>query len=275
VTSLFVVDGHHLLYRAWFGFPARIMSRDRTRDLTGVFGFLALARKAHHLHAPDSEMLVVFDGESGTVDRVAAASGYKANRAHADHTPIKSLPWVKQALDTAGIRWTELEHHEGDDVVATATRMALRQGRSVTCFSGDRDFYQLLDNQQVTILTPTRTEVTAEDVRHRFGVLPRQWPDYRALTGDPTDNIPGVRGIGPKTAAALLADGRHLEDLPTSSRLTGRHRVLLLEQWQTVLAWREVILLRDTVVLPPRLITGQPSPPLPRAAEIIDRLSLW
>jgi 5'-3' exonuclease len=131
----------------------------------------------------------------------ATAAGYKANRAHADHTPIKSLPWVKQALDIAGIRWVELDHHEGDDVVATVTRIALAHGRGVTCFSGDRDFYQLLDNRQVTILTPNRTEVTAADVRQRFGVLSRQWPDYRALTGDPTDNIPGRRCVSPPRSA--------------------------------------------------------------------------
>ncbi|MFK3983066.1 5'-3' exonuclease H3TH domain-containing protein [Micromonospora sp. NPDC050397] len=274
MTALFAVDGHHLLYRAWFGFPARIMSRDRTRDLTGVFGFLALARKAHHLHAPDSEMVVVFDGEFGTADRVRAEPTYKANRATADHTPIKSLPAVKQALSAACVRWAELDNHEGDDVLATAISAATRQGRPVICFSGDRDFYQLLDDT-VTILTPTRAELTGADVQRRFGVLPRQWPDYRALTGDPADNIPGIRGIGPKTAASLLSGGLHLEDLPASPRLDSPRCREVREQWDQVLAWRDIIRLRDDVALPADIVTGQPTPPLPRAAQILEHLDLW
>ncbi len=91
MTGLFLVDGHQLLYRTWFGFPARITSRDKTHDLTGVFGFLALMRKAHRLHAPDNELVVIFDSEHAAAGRAAAVPGYKADRATAGHSPVTAL----------------------------------------------------------------------------------------------------------------------------------------------------------------------------------------
>jgi 5'-3' exonuclease len=275
VTPLFVVDGHHLLYRAWFGFPARITSRDTSRDLTGVFGFLALARKAHQLHGPGHELVVAFDGEYAIDARAGTDTAYKANRAQADHTPIKSLPSVKAALDQAGVAWIELDQHEGDDVIATLTRTAVSTGHQVTCYSGDRDLYQLLDHPGVTILTPARTTLTAPDIHRRYGVLPRQWPDYRALTGDPADNIPGIRGIGPKTAAALLADGWRLDDLPGSPRLHNSRGHTITRQWDQLLTWRDLIYLDTNAPIPPAAVTGHPTPPLPTAAHLLDRLDLW
>lgn len=274
MTGLFLVDGHQLLYRAWFGFPARITSRDRTRDLTGVFGFLALMRKAHRLHAPGSELVVVFDGEHAAAGRATTVPGYKANRAAADHTPITALPDVKRALDAAAVRWTETEGLEGDDIIATATTTALHAGRPVVCYSSDRDFYQLLQ-PGVTVLTPHRAVITAADIHHRYRIHPWQWPDYRALTGDPADNIPGIRGIGPSTAATLLADGWHLDRLPNSPRLRNPRCHAITNQWTELLAWRDAIRLRTDIPLPDTLITGQPTALLPRAAHLLDQLHLW
>lgn len=276
MTPLFLIDGHQLLYRAWFGFPTRITSRDKSRDLTGVFGFLALGRKAHLLHGAGHELVVVFDGEYATTTRAEIDAGYKANRAEADHTPIKSLANVKDALDVAGVSWIELDDHEADDVIATLTRAAVGDGRTVTCYSGDRDLYQLLDHPDVQVLSPARATLTSADVRRRYRVLPRQWPDYRALTGDPADNIPGVPGIGPKTAVALLADGWHLDDLPGTSRLDHPRCGPLTQQWQQVMTWRELIRLDPKVPLPdgayPR---SRPTPPLPTAAMLLKRLDPW
>lgn len=213
MTPLLVVDGHHLLYRSWWGFSdRRITSRDGSRDLTGVFGFLAILRKTHLEETPDHEIVVVFDGENAAATRQSQDAGYKANRADADHTPIRSLQMVKDGLDTAGVPWIELDDHEGDDVIATLTGTAVDDGREVICYSGDRDLLQLAAHS-VTILNPARRRITPDDVLTRHRVHPRQWPDFRALTGDPSDNIPGVRGIGPKTAADLLADGLHSNSL--------------------------------------------------------------
>ncbi len=271
-APLLAVDGHHLLYRSWHGFTdRRIMSRDKTRDLTGVFGFLAILRKTHLEAAPGHEIIVAFDAEDAAATRQAADPGYKAGRVDADHSPVRSLGMVKQGLDAAGIRWAEVAGAEGDDLLAT---LAAAAGREVTCYTGDRDLYQILADS-VSILTPARRRVTAAWLPSQFGVTAPQWPDYRALTGDPADSIPGINGIGPKTAARLLAGGIGLEQVPGCSALTPRHRQAIAASWDKLLAWREIIRLNDKVPLSETTITGQATAPLPRAAEILDRLALW
>jgi DNA polymerase-1 len=106
-------------------------------------------------------------------------------------------------------------------------------------------------------------------------VHPHQWPDYRALTGDPADNIPGIPGIGPKTAAALLAGGIHLEQLRESPRLDQPRCRPVHASWKQLLTWRNMIRLNPRIPLPHDLITGQATSTMPRAADILDQLGLW
>jgi hypothetical protein len=103
----------------------------------------------------------------------------------------------------------------------------------------------------------------------------RALPDYRALTGDPSDGIPGIKGIGPQTAAALLDSGLHLEHLHGSPRLDQPRCRQVAAQWDDLLTWRDLIRLNPNVALPGGLVTGQPTPPLPRAAEILATAGLW
>jgi DNA polymerase-1 len=154
VTPLLLVDGHHLLYRSWWGFTdKRITSSDGNRDLTGVFGFLAILRKTHLEVAADHEIVVVFDGENAAASRQTQHAEYKADRATADHTPIQSLQMVKDGLNAVGVDWIELDDAEGDDVLATLTSQAVRDSRGVTCYSGDRDLLQLVSDT-TSILNP-------------------------------------------------------------------------------------------------------------------------
>jgi DNA polymerase-1 len=279
-VPLLLVDGHNLLWRATFGFPAEIRSRDKTRLLTGVFGFFALLRVAvrDELAAPP-EIVVVFDGEYGAADRQGADGGYKAQRPADDQAlaPILHLPDVKRGLDLAGVAWIEVEDSEADDVIATVIHAA-GTDRQTLVMSGDQDYYQLI-NDRVRILNtamrPGRRLVDDAEVRGRYGVTPAQWPDYRALRGDPADNIPGVRGVGAVTAAALLAGGLRLDDLPASGRLRRDRRGPAVEAaWQQVLTWRDMIGLRTNAPLPLKP-DGCPTPALPQAAQILEGLDLW
>lgn len=281
VPPLLLVDGHNLLWGATFGFPAAVMSRDKKRNLTGLFAFFALLRVAIRDEVPGGapEVIVVFDGQFGGADRRAADGGYKAQRPTGDDAlaPILFLPDVKQGLDNRGIAWIEIDHAEADDAIATLVA-ATPAPRPILLMSRDQDYYQLVDDTRIRVLNTKRRAgdrlIGAAAVRDRFGVSPAQWPDFRALAGDPADNIPGVRGIGAVTAAGLLAGGLRLDDLPGSGRLaTGRGRGVL-EQWDTVLKWREMIRLRTDLELPVTP-TGQASPALPAPRDVVEQLGRW
>ncbi|MFE5587318.1 5'-3' exonuclease H3TH domain-containing protein [Kitasatospora sp. NPDC056531] len=279
-APLLLIDGFNLLWAGTFGFPAAIHSRDKSRELTGLFAFFALLRAAicDDLDVPEPEVLVVFDGEHGAADRVATDQEYKANREATPEAlkPLQFLAPVKDGLDAHGIRWVEVDDAEADDVIATlATRAAA--SRPVLIMSRDMDFHQLLDDR-VRILNRSRKSsqriITADEVVARYGVTPAQWPAFRALTGDKSDNIPGVRGVGAKVAATLLRDGMRLRDLPGSGRLTGAKGTAITTAWADVLRWEAMITVRRDLDVPIAL-SGQPSPQLPKPADVVEKLGLW
>lgn len=275
-TPLLLCDGHNLLWMAAMGTPAAVSSRDGSRDLTGVFMFFALLRKAVRENFPSRpQTLIVFDGELGTAGRKAVDPGYKANRPQQTPMPVKNLPDVKRGLDAIGLPWIEIGEHEADDVIASAARAAANQRCYI--FSRDRDFYQLLSDR-VHVLNTSRAAgqriITPAEVIRRFQVAPDQWCDRSALVGDPSDNLAGIRGIGTVTAARLLAGGLHVEDLPGSGRLRGRTGEAVLASWPQVLTWRDMVRAIDTIELP-ALPADRPAPQIPKAAEVIQALDLW
>jgi DNA polymerase-1 len=276
---LLLVDGHNLLWGATFGFPAEIRSRDKTRLLTGLFGFFALLRVAIRddiAQAP--EVIVVFDGQYGSTDRAEMDPTYKAQRPTdaAALAPIQFLPDVKGGLDQCGISWTELDHAEADDVIAAIVHRT-PEPRPILLMSRDRDYYQLVTDRISVLNTKMRAghrHIGPTQVYERHQVTPAQWADYRALTGDPADNIPGVHGIGAKTAATLLAGGLTLDDLAAAGRLdTGRGRTVR-EQFDLALKWRDMIRLNHDLDVTVK-VAGEASPPLPRPAEVVEALNLW
>lgn len=286
-VPLLLVDGHNLLFRACFGTPAQIWSRDRhdKRELTTEFMFFALLRKGINSELPGwPEVVVVFDGQDGSAQRKETDAGYKANRPAGDEAlkPIRALPAVKAGLDLFAITWVEITDAEADDVIATLAASCPQ--RDVLIASVDQDYYQLLCDAgpgrgSVRVLNTARragSRLTGPaEVRERYGVTPAQFADYRALAGDASDNIPGVRGIGAKTAAALLAGGLTLDDLPASGRLVGRKGTSITAAWQQVLTWRDMIRMNNQVPVPAGAITGLATTPLPRPAEVIEKLGLW
>ena len=266
-VPLLIVDGTHLAWRAACGFPARIRSRSGT-DITAVFGFFALLRKTHSEMLPGSEVVVCFDSETAPNPRRTDYLGYKLwTPDPRDHTPFEWLPTIGAGLDAASVLWCETRSYEADDDVATLAAAA--SGRRVGIMSADHDFVQLVD-RRVRLITPRRV-YSVDDVVDRFAVHPRQWCDYRALTGDPADNVPGIRGIGPKRAAYVLHGRRTLETARIPDTWWGRR---LHDEHAAALQWRDLMRLRtdqDVAVEP----TGRATRELPKAAAMCEWLSLW
>ncbi|MGH3834607.1 MAG: 5'-3' exonuclease [Pseudonocardiaceae bacterium] len=273
---LLLVDGFNLLWRAAFGFPAVVRSPGGT-DVTAVFAFFALLRSSCRALDAPVECVVCFDGAEGLQSRKVSDSEYKQNRVDVDVSPLEWLDDIKKGLDMIGVGWVESCAHEADDVIATLVRRSVGRPRSI--LSMDKDFYQLID-EWVTVLNTvkkrSRALVNRAEVVERFGVEPWQWCDFRALMGDPSDNISGVRGIGQVRAARILADGLTLEEARAAGRLVGAAGAAADQVWEKVLTWREMIRLRtdiDLPTLPPG--TSVDAAHLPLAAAVVNELGLW
>ena len=268
-VPLLLVDGHGLAWRAACGFPCRIRSRSGV-DITAVFGFFALLRKTHRERVRGSEILVCFDSETAINPRIASFPEYKAREASApvrEFTPFDWMETIFLGLDLLSIGWCEAHSWEADDHIASVANGVT--DRRIGVMSADHDFLQLVD-RRIRLVTPLRT-YAVRDVLERYSVHPRQWCDYRALTGDNSDNIPGVWGIGPKRAAYVLSGRRTLERARIPQTWWGER---LRADLDSAFLWRDLIRLRRTesVEVAP---LNRPTPELPRAADVCEALGLW
>jgi DNA polymerase-1 len=246
--------------------------------------FFALLRKGINDElAQWPEVMVIFDGQDGAADRKDTDPGYKATRPDGPQAlqPIFALPDVKAGLDAFGITWIEIDDAEADDVIATL--VTAHPGRGMLIASTDQDYYQLLRDPGPaspgvrvlnTAMRPGARLIGPAEVTARYGITPGQYPDFRALCGDASDNIPGVRGVGAKTAAGLLSGGLRLEDLPASGRLSGGKGTAVRAAWLQVLTWRSMIQMRTDLPLS-AAPAGAATTSLPIPGEVVARLGLW
>lgn len=216
MKKLLLVDGHCLLFQMFFGMPARIIGKDG-RAIQGTLGFVGALRKMIAMTKP-SHVAVIFDGEVHN-PRNDLDADYKANRedfsdADEDDTPFSQLPDIYRALDVMGIAHTETVDCETDDVLAAYAKMYGKDNEIVIA-SQDSDFFQLIcENVHVLRYRGERSVLCDENYMHeKFGILPNQYADFKSLTGDSSDNIKGIPGIGPKTAAALMGQFGMLDAL--------------------------------------------------------------
>ena len=207
MSRLLLVDGHNLLFQMFFGMPSRIRNREG-RAVQGVIGFVGAMRKLLSLIEP-SHVLVLFDAPTHN-ERCDIFESYKANRpdyslVSEDENPFTQLPDIYRALDALGICHTECEGCEADDVIASYA-LSLRGVCEVVISSYDSDFFQLIgENVRVLRYRGDLSVLCDEEyVRCRYGIPPSLYAHHKALVGDTADNIPGIAGIGTKTAARLL-----------------------------------------------------------------------
>ncbi|WP_156860472.1 DNA polymerase I [Thermus islandicus] len=202
-----LVDGHHLAYRTFFALKG--LTTSRGEPVQAVYGFAKSLLKA--LKEDGDAVVVVFDAKAPSF-RHEAYEGYKAGRAPTPEDFPRQLALIKEFVDLLGLTRLEVPGYEADDVLATLAKKAEREGYEVRILTADRDLYQLVSDR-IAILHPEGYLITPEWLMERYGLRPEQWVDYRALAGDPSDNIPGVKGIGEKRAAGLIREWGSLENL--------------------------------------------------------------
>ncbi len=199
---LFLVDGSSLAYRGHFAFIRNPLRNSRGENTSAVYAFINSIIKLLSEQKPEY-ILVAFDA-SGPTHRHEKYEEYKAQRPKMPKELGQQIPIIKEILQSFGITYYEESGLEADDIIGTLTKRATKEGLEVTIFSGDKDFVQLLDGN-VNILNPRDSKIyDRTTAKERIGVSPEHVVDFLALTGDSIDNIPGVKGIGPKTAASLL-----------------------------------------------------------------------
>src|SRR5215218_5950793 len=212
---LLLLDGHSLAYRAFFALPVENFSTTTGQPTNAVYGFTSMLINILRDEAP-SHLAVAFDVSRKTF-RSEIYADYKANRAESPTDFRGQVSLVQEVLGALRVPVITAEGYEADDVIATLTVQAVEHGMDVLIGTGDRDALQLV-SEHVTVLYPRKgvsdlTRFTPEEVQTKYGLSPTQYPDFAALRGDPSDNLPSIPSVGEKTAAKWVREYGSLDAL--------------------------------------------------------------
>ena len=216
MKRLLIIDGSNLLFQMFFGMPARITGSDG-KGIWGTLGFTGAVIRMIKMTAP-THIIAVFDGEHEN-SRTETDADYKANRPDfssvpEDENPFSQLPDIYSALDFMGIRRYETEDCETDDIIASYAKVCAGE-YDIVISSHDSDFFQLI-GENVRVLRYRGDKSVLCDIDYvlsKTGVMPAGYADFKCLTGDGSDNIKGISGVGPKTAAKLINTYKTLDGL--------------------------------------------------------------
>lgn len=211
MKQLFVIDAVNLLFRSYYAIMG--MTNGEGASTGALYGFIRSVQKLQKTYQP-THMVVVFDGPENKRSRQSLYADYKAHRKGAPEDLFPQFEWAEAFCHAAGIPSLCVEGVEADDTMASVAVWGEKQGAHVFLCTSDKDLMQLIDDK-ISVLHPGKdyAEIKAEGVKELFGVRPDQMRDLLALMGDSSDNIPGIEGFGPKTAASLLNEFGNLETL--------------------------------------------------------------
>ena len=212
---LMLIDGHSVAYRAFFALPVENFATATGQHTNAVFGFTSMLINVLRDEQP-THLAVAFDVSRQTF-RTEAYPEYKANRSASPDEFKGQVALVKEVLDALRIAHVEVEGYEADDIIATLARQAQAAGWETLICTGDRDTLQLVD-ASTTVLYPRKgvsdlARMTPASVEEKYLVAPGRYPELAALVGETSDNLPGVPGVGPKTAAKWLGEYDGLDNL--------------------------------------------------------------
>ena len=251
---LLVIDGHNLLFQMFFGMPNPIPGRGG-RNIAGIIGFVGAVLKLISM-TEATHAAVIFDGE-GHNPRCELLPEYKANRPDYssvpdEENPFSALPDIYRALDLMGVCHTEIAEGEADDVIAA---YAIRCTEASTVISSyDSDYFQLISDRVSVLRYRGQSSVICDGdyLYKKLGITPSLYASYKCLVGDTADNVAGVRGIGPKTAAALVNTYGSLEDILADTSLieNARYRLAIEAEREHLMNNLKLIRLDGSAELP-------------------------
>ena len=213
MKTFYLIDISSFFFRSYYAIPGQMTSQSGL-PTNALYGVLSMLLKLTRDHKPDY-MAVGYDTKAPSF-RKEIFPEYKANRGEMPEDLEKQVPWLKKMIQMLNIYSLEREGYEADDLIGTLARWGLDHNLKVFIVSGDKDFAQLVNENTVLLDTMKSKTYHREDVYAKWEVYPEQMIDFQALTGDSSDNIPGVRGIGPKGAATLLKEYDNLENIYNS-----------------------------------------------------------
>lgn len=209
MKKLYLVDVSSMFFRAYYA--VRPLSTSKGLPTNAIYGFLSMVVKLLKDIQPDY-VAFCFDRPEPSF-RKDIYSEYKANRSEMPSDLIPQVPYIKRLTEAIGIPMFEKPGFEADDIIGSLAQLAKKHDLQVVIVSGDKDFAQLIDDR-VTMLDTMKDKIfDAQEVKTKWGVSPEQFIDYLALTGDASDNIPGVRGVGPKGAEKLISEFGSIENI--------------------------------------------------------------
>ena len=214
--KLVLIDGNSIAYRAFFALP--LLNNDKGVYTNSVYGFTMMLNRIIEEEQP-THMLVAFDAGKTTF-RHATYQEYKGGRQKTPNELSEQFPFIRELLDCFQIKRYELENYEADDIIGTISLQAEQQGFEVKVITGDKDLTQLSSEKTTVSITKKgiteMEEYTPEHVHEKYGLVPVQIIDLKGLMGDASDNIPGIPGVGEKTALKLLHQFNTVEHLIAS-----------------------------------------------------------
>jgi len=249
IRHLYLVDGSGYLFRAYHALPP--MTRPDGTPINAVYGFCRML-VADLLDKPEVDHIAMILDSSEVTFRNQIYDKYKANRPPPPEDLIPQFPLIREAARAFNVTVCELDGFEADDLIATYARLAVEAGATCTIVSSDKDLMQLV-RPGVEMMDPIKkTKIGPAEVMEKFGVTPDKVVEVQALAGDSTDNVPGVPGIGVKTAAQLINEYGDLETLlqRAGDIKQPKRREALLQNAELARISRKLVLLRDDAPAP-------------------------
>jgi DNA polymerase-1 len=247
-----LIDGHSMAYRAFFALPAENFTTAQGQHTNAIYGFATMLLSLLSSEKP-THVAVAFDVSRKTF-RSEIFPEYKANRTKTPDEFRSQMSYLHDLVTAFGITSFEVEGFEADDIIATIAKQAERENAEVFICTGDRDSFQLV-SEKTTVLYPKRgvsdlTRMTPDAVQEKYGMSPEQYPDFAALRGDPSDNLPSVPGVGEKTAAKWIVEYGSLHELIANlDKLGGKVGQSLRDSVNDVIRNRELTQLVANVPL--------------------------